>query len=235
MRSRFELAVSTLIAIAAVSVSAAALHREFFARSANAHPPEQGGPPTYLSAWRAFPSAGVTVGDSLAPVKIVEFADLECPFCRVFHERVERIRREFGDKVALVYIHYPLPNHRFARPAARAMECAASQGRFAEFQTAVFAKQDSLGLRSWAAYATDAQVTDRERFAQCAADTSTVARIEAGVALGAQIHVRGTPTVIVNGWRFPTPPDESVLSETIRALLAGKPPANTLTPVRRPR
>ena len=57
-------------------------------------------------------------------------------------------------------MHYPLPTHRFAEPAALAAECAGEQGRFAEFVGAVYAGQDSLGLKPWWEYARIATVQD---------------------------------------------------------------------------
>lgn len=56
---------------------------------------------------------------------------------------------------------------RFALPAARGSECAANPGRFAEYVTAVFRKQDSLGLRTWGAFAEDAGVPDARASDEC--------------------------------------------------------------------
>ena len=122
------------------------------------------------------------------------------------------------------FVHFPLDFHRFARPAARAAECAAAQDRFDEFADALFEKQDSLGLKPWGAYANAARVPDVLAFDRCVADTVTVARIENGRALGKQLDVQGTPTVLVNGWRLPMPPDSAELSSIISEVLAGKRP-----------
>lgn len=64
-----------------------------------------------------------------APVKIVEYSDLECPFCQRFHGTVQQALDEFGDDVAWVYRHFPLTNiHPKAVRSAVASECAAEQG-----------------------------------------------------------------------------------------------------------
>ena len=69
------------------------------------------------------------LGNLNAPVKIVEYSDLECPFCKSFHPTIEKIFEEYKDQVAWVYRHFPLTTiHPKAVNAAVASECAAEQG-----------------------------------------------------------------------------------------------------------
>lgn len=69
------------------------------------------------------------LGDINAPVKIVEFSDLECPFCKRFHATMQQVIKEYDGKVAWVYRHFPLDNlHSKARKEAEATECAAELG-----------------------------------------------------------------------------------------------------------
>jgi protein-disulfide isomerase len=165
------------------------------------------------------------LGDSSAPVKIVEFSDLECPYCKRFNEeRIPSIRQEFGPQVTIVFVHFLLPMHRFARPAARAAECAGAQDRFGEFVETVFRKQDSLGLKSWGDYAKEAGVRDSTKFWACVREQTPVAAIEAGKAAGTRLGVRGTPALMVNGWLYDAPPDDTILSRDIRRLLDGRSP-----------
>lgn len=70
-------------------------------------------------------------GDINAPVKIVEYSDTECPFCKRFHPTLLRVMDEYGasGKVAWVYRHFPLDQlHSKARKEAEATECAAELG-----------------------------------------------------------------------------------------------------------
>ncbi|MBY0539208.1 DsbA family protein [Patescibacteria group bacterium] len=70
-------------------------------------------------------------GDANAAVKIVEYSDTECPFCKRFHSTMQQIMTEYGDsdKVAWVYRHFPLDQlHSRARKEAEATECAAELG-----------------------------------------------------------------------------------------------------------
>lgn len=69
------------------------------------------------------------LGDIKASVKIVEFSDTECPFCKRFHVTMQDATKEYGDKVAWVYRHFPLDAiHSRARKEAEATECAAALG-----------------------------------------------------------------------------------------------------------
>lgn len=71
-------------------------------------------------------------GNQNAPVKIVEYSDFECPFCKRFHETMNQVMDEFGDsgEVAWIFRHFPLQqlHPRNAVTIAVASECAAEQG-----------------------------------------------------------------------------------------------------------
>ncbi len=68
-------------------------------------------------------------GDNDAPITIVEFSDIECPFCKRFHPTMQQILATYPGKVKWVYKHFPLESlHRNARKEAEATECAAKLG-----------------------------------------------------------------------------------------------------------
>src|SRR3989344_8363576 len=64
-----------------------------------------------------------------APVKIIEFSDLECQFCKLFHGTMKRIVDEYDGRVVWVYRHWPLEQlHSKAKTSALAAECAGELG-----------------------------------------------------------------------------------------------------------
>lgn len=85
------------------------------------------------------------IGDPNAPVKIVEFSDYECPYCKTFHATMNALMQSgYGrtGKVAWVYRNFPIANlHSKASHEAEAAECAASLGgnlKFWEFANKLF-------------------------------------------------------------------------------------------------
>jgi len=84
-----------------------------------------------LENLRAVSAEDHVRGNPDAPVKIVEYSDTECPFCKRFHESMKQIMDAYGEsgKVAWVYRHFPLDQlHTKARKEAEALECAGAQG-----------------------------------------------------------------------------------------------------------
>lgn len=224
MSKRLDAVLSWLLTLSAVAIAGVLVRREFFSPANAGTLPSLNDPITFVDQWRGLVEEGVVVGSRDAPIMVVQFSDLECPFCRRFHGTLRSAQSDYGDKVAYSFVHYPLSMHKLARPAAIAAECAGRQNRFAEYLDAVFEKQDSLGQRTWTAFAADAGVRDTAALIACMSDTAVSARVERNVALGDLVGVRGTPTVIVNGWRFPVTPPDSQFRRVIDALLEGRAP-----------
>lgn len=76
------------------------------------------------------------LGNPDASIKIVEFSDIDCPFCKRFHTTLHQIINEYGNsgKVAWIYRHFPLDGlHPNARKKAEATECVAELGGNTKF------------------------------------------------------------------------------------------------------
>jgi protein-disulfide isomerase len=223
-RAHLERTVSLLFAMSTVAIAASLVHREFFGAGAKRTATAIAPPPQQVEGWRDMLRDGYLIGDTSAFVTVAEFVDIECPYCREFNRTLRELRQRYGRAMAISVIHLPLANHRFALPAARAVECAARQGRYEQMLNVLYDKQDSLGFKSWEAYGAEAGVRDTVLLRRCTSDRAPVPRIEAGVALAKRIGVNGTPTVVVNGWRYATPPSDSELTRVASELAAGRNP-----------
>lgn len=83
-------------------------------------------------------------GNKGAKVTIVEFADLECPYCRRFFlDTYPQIKKEYIDtgKATMYFRHYPLSFHPLAIPFAKAVECANEQNKFWEMHDKIYNEQ----------------------------------------------------------------------------------------------
>jgi protein-disulfide isomerase len=129
----------------------------------------------------------------------------------------------FDGEFAIVYRNFPLPTHVFAREAALASECAARQGRFREMHELLFDASDSFGLAGWRSFAERANVSDLASFEDCLRDPASGAAVDRDIDAGERLGVRGTPTILVNGYRYRGALTErsldSLLTVSLRAAL----------------
>lgn len=201
------------LTVAAVTAAAVLVRREMLApASLQGRSILESDVPRLVSDWEAVAASGIRSGPNDAPVTIVEFMDLECPFCRKFHiETMREIENRFGDSVASVFVHLPIPFHRFALPAARVVECFRSSATVNELIDGLLIRQDSLGLKPWLSYLADVGLRPDAKQAACLASTDSVPAIEFGRAAGVRLGIRGTPAIMINGWLYSRPPTTAEL------------------------
>ncbi|HEY4475928.1 MAG TPA: DsbA family protein [Candidatus Paceibacterota bacterium] len=144
-------------------------------------------------------------GNVAAPVTIVEFSDLECPFCKSFHPTVKLALAEYGDKVRWVYKHFPLDQlHPKADKEAEAAECAGELGgndMFWKYVDRVFEitpSNNGLDLTLLPQIAQDLGL-NRSAFEACLNSGRYADRVEEDYQQGVLAGVNGTPASFVNG------------------------------------
>lgn len=79
----------------------------------------------------AVTSADHILGNPNAAVRLIEYSDTECPFCKSYHLTMKKILETYGKdgSVSWIYRHFPLPQlHKKAKREAEATECAAELG-----------------------------------------------------------------------------------------------------------
>ena len=141
-------------------------------------------------------------GNLSAQVTLVEFSDLQCPFCASFHPSVQQALDEYGDNMRWVYKHFPLDNiHPQARPAAEASECVWEQNGnegFWEFVDAMFENQSRLSNVFYEEVAAEIGV-NLLQFQTCVSERKYQDKVEQDYQQGLQAGVAGTPGSFVNG------------------------------------
>jgi predicted DsbA family dithiol-disulfide isomerase len=144
----------------------------------------------------AVRAEGPSRGPADAPVTIVEFSDFGCPYCRRAATTLEQVLETYGEKVRLVYRHYPLqPN---SQRAAEAASCANESGKFWPYHDLLFANQDAHADADLKRYAKDVGL-DEQAFAACLDSGRGTTVVEQDTADGDAAGVTGTPSFFING------------------------------------
>lgn len=233
MATGLDRAVSIALILATVAIAGSVVYRNIAPAATTSAPGTPGAEkPTLEASWTTAMRHGATIlGDSTAPVTVLELTDLECPACRGFQARLEQLVERHPHVVRVVYLAYPLSIHRFALGAARAADCALdeSPAALSRWVGVVYGGQDSLGLRSWGSYAAAANIADTAAIAACATNPAPRARVDSSMAWGQRIEVNGTPTILVNGWRFQGLPSDKALDDLIATLTRSSNPPATPT------
>jgi protein-disulfide isomerase len=139
-------------------------------------------------------------GPADAPVTLVEYGDLECPYCGQAEQAIRGLLALRGD-LRYVWRHLPLTDvHPQAQQAAEASEAAAEQGAFWEMHDLLLAHQDALRLPDLVDYAGELGL-DGERFSAAMAKHVGAARVAEDVDGADLSAVSGTPTFFINGRR----------------------------------
>jgi protein-disulfide isomerase len=161
--------------------------------------PQQPQAPPQPTTGKVTNLKGYVMGRPDAPLTMVEFTDLQCPFCRQYMiTSFDEIKKNWIDTGKLRYISrdFPLDFHAQAMPAARAARCAGEQGKFWEMRLGLMRNANLLTPDYIQKSAADLKL-DPKAFATCAASTKYDAEIKAETAEGVKLGVGGTPTFIM--------------------------------------
>jgi protein-disulfide isomerase len=160
----------------------------------------------------AGPAQGYLIGKVDAPVKIVEFADFECPSCGGWATVTEpdvRTRIINAGLANLTYYDFPLTQHRNTVAASNAAACADEQGKFWPMHDRLFQAQDE-----WNGEATESPKPFFKRYAgevgldvakweACFDAHKYQKRIAANLAEGLRRGVNSTPTFVIGNRVYP--------------------------------
>lgn len=142
------------------------------------------------------------LGPEDAPVTLVEYGDLECPYCRQVNPVIRELRRRLGGRLRYVFRHFPIRStHVHAQLAAEAAEAAGAQGKFWEMQEFILEHQEALDESHLLEYATELDL-DLERFKEDLDAHAYAERVKEDFHSGVMSGVNGTPTFFINGVRY---------------------------------
>ena len=137
-------------------------------------------------------------GSPDADVTIVEWADFECPFCKLVYPLLESLLDRFDGQVRTVYKFYPLEAHPHGDIAARAAVAAQNQGKFWEMHHMMFDNQEHLEQPDLEGYAKQLGL-DVGKFREDMSSKATGERIAKDKKQGEEVGLSGTPMIFVNG------------------------------------
>ncbi len=152
-------------------------------------------------------------------VTMVEFGDLECPYCGQAEPVVRELLADFGE-VRYVWRHLPLTDvHPRAQIAAEASEAAGAQGRFWEMHDLLLTHQDDLRPADLLRYAGDLGL-DVDRFHDEIRRHVYASRVAEDVDSAGLSGVGGTPTFFINGRRHYGAYDIEALTAAVKTAKA---------------
>ena len=165
-----------------------------------------------------------SLGPKDAKVTIVEYVDLQCPYCAKEAPVIKQVLAAYPNDVRWVFKHFPLSFHKQAKPAHAAIALAFTQKGdegFWKMHDLILAAPKKLGIADLRAHA-EAVGMDLAAFDAVMADEKQIDALLQKDMVGAKkYNVRGTPTVFVNGLRL-SPRGLDNYKTRVDAILSGK-------------
>lgn len=161
----------------------------------------QAPPPPDMNQVHEIPVASSPIrGNPDAAITLVQFTDIQCPFCQRFYPPMAEALKAYPNDVKIIVKNFPLGFHPNAKPAAKAAMAAGEQGKYWEMMDALLEPGQNLAADNFPQIAKKVGL-NIEKFSQDlqANDAKYEDIIQKDLQLGAQVGVQGTPTFFLNG------------------------------------
>lgn len=173
----------------------------------------------------ANPENCAQIGESDAPVTMVEISDFGCVHCTDFHNNTaEDLKAQFVDNGTVHWVVLPYALSTTTLPAAAAALCAGEQDRYFEFANALFAIDDTTVRISPAGYRQAAETVgaDLDAFQSCMDDGRNIDLVNTNRDVARDNRVSGTPTFFLNDETLSGAQPLDVFAQTINSLVAAQ-------------
>jgi protein-disulfide isomerase len=162
---------------------------------------------------------GYLRGNKKAAVIMLEYSDYQCPFCRRVQETISKLVKNYKDRVAFGYRHFPLSFHEEADEAAIAAECAREQGKFEEIHSLLYSRQKAQYVEDLKKYARQIKIKSPEKFDKCLDSEKYRGLVNQDIKDGTELGITGTPGFLVGLYNSKT-------GEITGEVLSGAQPYN---------
>jgi protein-disulfide isomerase len=156
-------------------------------------------------------------GNELSHVTLIELIDFEAPFTARGVAALAQIRKDYGSKIRIACLFFPLPFHHNAHAAAEVAMAIAEKDKnaFWEFCDTALTNHEHLEIEDLARYANKAGVDAGE----CLKSRKYAPLVDEQLHLGEHLGARSSPTFLINGEWISGMPSVEELSESIESAL----------------
>jgi protein-disulfide isomerase len=141
-----------------------------------------------------------SAGNPNATVTLVMFTDFQCPSCATQHLILDRLIKEYRDRVSFVVRDFPLPQHQHATKAAEAAEAAREQGKYWEYAALLYRNQSALQSDNLKQYAARLNL-NMARFEAALLTGKASQQVQRDILDAQKFGINQVPSIFVNGRR----------------------------------
>jgi len=137
-------------------------------------------------------------GSKDAPITIIEFSDMQCPYCAAVTPTLRQLMTQYPNQIKWVFKNFPLDFHADSQLAHRAVLAAGQQGKFWEMHDLIFINQRAIKRDDLLQKAQRLDL-DIARFKADLDSDRMKKMVDADIKEGKRLNVDGTPTFFING------------------------------------